>query len=94
MSLKFGNHKLFFLALHGANLYKSEPIKQSFSIIPINPMGHYVIEVIGSYEPIVVQISFGKHFVKLLVSHVFSQILCYSLKLHYRYFSLFMDIKR
>jgi hypothetical protein len=51
------------------------------SAVPVHPMGHDIIEVIGRYESIVIQISLYEHLLQLLVSHVLADVLGYSLEL-------------
>lgn len=76
-----------------APIYISEPIKLSFSIIPVDSVGHNVVEVISSHEAVVVQISLCKHLIELLIGHVFPEILGNFLQLHHSNFPILMNIK-
>ncbi len=42
------------------------------SLVPIYAMSHYIVEIVGSYKTIIVQVSLCKHLLKLLISHVLS----------------------
>lgn len=42
------------------------------SIVPIDPMGHNIVEVICRNKAIVIQIGLGKHLLQLLLSHILS----------------------
>lgn len=77
-----------------APIYISEPIKLSFSIVPVDSVSHDVVEIVGSHEPVIVQICLCKHLIKLLIGHVFSEVLCHLFQLNYSYLSVFVHIER
>ena len=44
-------------------------------MLPVDLVGHDVVEVVASHETIVIEVSAGEHVVELLVSQVFTKIL-------------------
>ena len=60
----------------------------SFSLVPIGLVGHDVVEIITSDESIIIEVSFEKHVVDLILRKVLSQFLSNIFQLQSGYFSL------
>ena len=44
----------------------------SFDGVPIDSVGHHVIEVVAGHEPIVIEVGLREHDSELFLGHVFS----------------------
>ena len=50
-------------------------VKCAASLLPINLVGHDVIEIVGSDKSIIIEVSFVEYVIPFIVTHVLSEFL-------------------
>ena len=54
------------------------------SIIPIDSMGHDIVEILGCHKTVIVQVRLHEHLIELLFGHILAQVMGHPLQVSNR----------